>query len=88
MSVKIEDEKIVVDLGGSEAFLKYHVKKDKMYIDATFTPEEHRGKGIGAKMMEAAINYAREKKLKIVPVCPFSVEFFKKHPEYKNMLAG
>jgi predicted GNAT family acetyltransferase len=37
-------------------------------------------------MMEAAINYAKENKLTVVPVCPFSVEFFKKHPEYKDML--
>jgi|YelNatPaOPRAMG01_1025707.scaffolds.fasta_scaffold38382_5 predicted GNAT family acetyltransferase len=86
MSVRIENKKIVVDFGGSEAFLKFHVSKGKMYIDSTFTPEEHRGKGAGTKMMEAAINYAKENKLTVVPVCPFSVEFFKKHPEYKDML--
>ncbi|MEM3365097.1 MAG: GNAT family N-acetyltransferase [Candidatus Methanomethyliaceae archaeon] len=86
MSVRIEDKKIAIDLGESEAFLKFHVSKGKMYIDSTFTPEEHRGKGLGRKMMEAAIKYAKENKLKIVPVCPFSVDFFKKYPEYKELL--
>lgn len=86
MSAKIKNRKIVVDLDGVEAFLKFHVGKGKMYLDATYTPEEHRGKGVGTKMMEAAINYAKERKLSIVPICPFAVEYFKRHPEYKDML--
>ncbi|MGC8936874.1 MAG: GNAT family N-acetyltransferase [Candidatus Methanomethylicaceae archaeon] len=86
MSAEIKNRRILVDLDGAEAFLKFHVDKGKMYLDATYTPEEHRGKGVGTKMMEAAINYAKERKLSIVPICPFAVEYFKRHPEYKNVL--
>ncbi len=86
MNVMITDQAFTVDLGGSQAFLKFHISRGRIYLDSTFTPEECRGKGVGTKMMEAAIEYARKKGLKIVPVCQFSVEYFKKHPEYKDLL--
>ncbi|MGQ9759024.1 MAG: GNAT family N-acetyltransferase [Candidatus Methanomethylicaceae archaeon] len=86
MVIKVASGSIKVDLNGQEAVLRFHVSKGKMYIDSTFTPKECRGKGIGTLMIEAAIKYVREKGLLIVPVCQFSVEYFKRHSEYKEML--
>jgi len=37
--------------------------------------------------MKVVIQYAKEKGLLIVPVCPFAVEYFKRHPEYDYILA-
>ena len=71
----------------SSAELAYHVEGNLIFLDSTYTPEEFRGRGFGARLVEAAISYAKEKNLKIVPVCPFAVEYFKKHPEHKDILS-
>jgi len=72
----------------SSAELAYHIEGSRIFLDSTYTPEEFRGKGVGARLVEAAISYAREKGLKVVPVCPFALEYFKKHPEHKEILSS
>ena len=43
--------------------------------------------GKGAKiLMEKVINEAKEKGLKIIPVCSYAVSYFEKNPEYKELL--
>ena len=36
--------------------------------------------------MEKVINEAKEKGLKIIPVCSYAVSYFEKNPEYKELL--
>ena len=81
-------DKFLIRLGpGKYAYLKYRLEGDTMYIDATFTPEEYRGRGLAAKLTKVAIKYAREKALKIVPNCSYAEDYFEKHPEYRDILA-
>lgn len=87
MDIENTGAAFVVKLGKrSSAELAYHIEGDVIYLDSTFTPEEFRGKGIGGKLVEASIAYAKEKGLKVVPVCPFAAEFFKRHPEHSALL--
>ncbi|MEJ5293261.1 MAG: GNAT family N-acetyltransferase [Candidatus Methanosuratincola sp.] len=71
----------------SSAELAYHIEGSLIFLDSTYTPEEFRGRGVGAKLVEAAISYAKERGLRIVPVCPFALEYFKKHPEHDDILS-
>jgi len=81
-------DKFLTRLGpGKYAYLKYRLEGDKMYINATFTPGEYRGRGLAAKLTKVAIKYARENALKIVPNCSYAESYFEKHPEYSNILA-
>ena len=41
--------------------------------------EEAEGKGLAKKMLEAMVDYAREKNLKVIPLCPYVHAQFKKH---------
>lgn len=76
-------QSIKIKLNGQEVVSRFQISKGKMYLDSTFMPEERQGKGVGTRMIEAAIKYAKEKGLSIVPVSTFSVEYFKKHPEHE-----
>ena len=42
---------------------------------------------LAGKITEKAVTYAKEHGLKIKPVCTYSVQFFKKHTEYKELLS-
>lgn len=39
------------------------------------------GKGLAKKLLESMVSYAREKKLSVIPLCPFVHAQFKRHPE-------
>lgn len=70
-----------------KAFLRYRIQGDRMYLDATYTPPQYRGKGIGRMLVEATIRYAEENGLKIVPKCSYAIYYFVKHPEKRKLLA-
>jgi len=91
--------KIVVERKGSVYFVRFDdgskaylaVKEDPergvMELVETYTPPQHRGKGIAKAMVKKAIEDARKKGLKIVPICSYSVYYFIKHPEDRDVLA-
>lgn len=72
---------------GRYAYLKYHLEGVNLHIDATFTPEEYRGRGLARRLTEAAIGYARKKGYKIVPSCSYAKQYFERRPELRGMLA-
>jgi len=69
------------------AYVKFHIEGKKIFLDSTYTPEEHRGKGVGGELMKASMDYAEKNGLFIVPVCAFATEYFKKHPQYDRLLS-
>jgi predicted GNAT family acetyltransferase len=59
---------------------------DKIIIDHTEVDDSLQGQGIGYKLVEKAVNYARDKQIKILPLCPFAAAVFKKRDDYKDVL--
>ena len=60
--------------------------------DNVFTIEHTVGnpefKGVGLKLLDRAVAYAREKGYKIVPQCPFAQKMFDRKPEVHDVLAS
>lgn len=60
--------------------------KEKFIIDHTEVKPEFNGRGVGKQMVTAAVDYARENKLKIIPLCPFAKAMFEKIKEIRDVL--
>ena len=58
--------------------------EDKFIIDHTGVPDEHNSKGYGKKLVEASIEFARDKGVRILPLCPFAKAYMDKHREYDD----
>ena len=59
----------------------------RIIIDHTEVGDELRGTGSGARLLDAAVEWARAQGKKIIPLCPFAKSVFDKTPAYKDMLA-
>lgn len=59
---------------------------DKFIINHTEVNPGNEGKGFGKKMVTAAVEYARKKDLKIIPLCPFAKSVFDKVAEFRDVL--
>jgi uncharacterized protein len=59
---------------------------DKMIIEHTEVGGELKGQGAGKQLLARAVAFAREKKVKILPLCPFAKSVFDKTPEYNDVL--
>jgi len=71
----------------SKAWLLYEVRNGRMRLLETYTPPQYRGRGIARRLVEKAIEIAREKGLEIEPVCSYTIYYFWKHPEARSVLA-
>jgi len=71
---------------GSKAYLKYSIEGDRMLLIETYTPPQHRGKGAARAMVEKALEVARSKGLKVVPICSYAVYYFLKNAAARELL--
>ena len=59
---------------------------NKIIIDHTEVSDKLKGKNAGRQLLHSAVEFAREKSIKILPLCPFANAMFKKIPEYQDVL--
>lgn len=52
----------------------------------TFVPTPLRGVGIASRLTDAALRYARDHDLKVVPTCPFIAAYIKRHREFQPLV--
>jgi predicted GNAT family acetyltransferase len=71
---------------GLKAYLTYRVEQGKMYLISTYTPPQHRGKGVAKKLVEKALEIARNRGLKVVPICSYATYYFLKNKEAREVL--
>lgn len=55
-------------------------------IDHTEVDSDYGGQGVGKQMVMAAVEFARESGVKILPLCPFAKSVFDKTPEIRDVL--
>ena len=60
---------------------------DKFIIDHTEVDEQYGGLGLGKKLVETGVNFAREKGVKIIPLCSFAKKTIDKTPEFQDVLS-
>ena len=72
---------------GAEAGLMTYVwaGEGKIIIDHTEGNPEF--KGVGIKMLNKAVEYARENDVKIIPLCPFAKKMFDRTENIRDVLA-
>jgi len=69
------------------AELSYTVAGSRVILDHTQVDESLRGTGTGAKLVSAAVDWARVEKRKLLPLCPYARSVFDKTPAYGDVLA-
>lgn len=92
-------EEVQLELNGSKGYFYVSVDEkqegkmtfvfagnDKIIIDHTEVNPGNNGKGFGKKMVAKAVEYAREKGIKIIPLCPFAKKVFDKTSEFRDVL--
>ena len=60
--------------------------ENRFIIDHTEVNQDFAGQGVGQKMIEAALAYARENNLKVIPLCPFAKAQFDRHKDWHDVL--
>jgi uncharacterized protein len=80
------ERRFEVRLGDEVGFTEYRLRDGVMILPHTVVPEAFAGKGVGAQLARAALGYAREQGLEVVPTCSFIAGYITKHPEWHDLV--
>lgn len=83
----VKNQKFFVIIDGLESYLGYVKTNDTLNLVHTFVPSVLRGKGIAAKLVEAALQNARKNAYKIIPSCSYVSNYIEQHPEFADLIA-
>jgi uncharacterized protein len=76
-----------LDDGGVTVVLNYRLAGNMLTLVHTETPVAARGRGLASRLVEAVLQEARARGLKVVPRCPFVSAYLEKHPEFRDLMA-
>ena len=90
VQLKLNDKNgaFYIDVNGKhEAMMTFvFAGNDKIIIDHTEVNPGNEGKSYGKKMVNKAVEFARENGIKIIPLCPFAKSVFDKTPDFRDVL--
>jgi predicted GNAT family acetyltransferase len=72
--------------GSLVSTLEYLFGKSLIDLVHTEVPVVLVGQGIGSSLVEAAMEYAKAKNLKVLVYCPFANGYLQRHPEWNDYI--
>ena len=82
----VEQRRFVIRDTQGTAELRYNVIGSQIILEHTEVPRPLEGRGLAAALARTGLDYARDNKLTVIPVCPFVISYLKRHPEYQALL--
>ncbi|MDE3725246.1 GNAT family N-acetyltransferase [Nocardiopsis sp. N85] len=84
-----ENERYEIRVEGEAAGFAEYILTDGLI---TFTHTEidpaHEGRGLGGKLVRAALDDVRGRGLDVLPLCPFVKGWIQRHPDYVDLVYG
>ena len=84
---RVTPQRFELARSGHTAFIDYRQRNGVLDLLHTEVPAALRGGGVGSELVRAALDWARDQKLKILPSCPFVAEWLERHPQYADLNA-
>jgi uncharacterized protein len=79
------EERFETWIDGQLSKLDYMQEGNSMVITHVGVHPEHRGQGVAGKITEVALEYARKKSFRVIPMCPYVVTFIRRNPQYEDL---
>jgi predicted GNAT family acetyltransferase len=83
-----EARRFEIHYGDDLARLEYRLGDSTIIYTHTIVPPALEGHGIAGRLAGHALDYARDRGLAVVPLCPYVADFIVKHPEYDDIVAA
>ena len=81
------ENRFETEVDGQLSVADYQLRGTEMIMMHTYVPPALRGRGIAENLVRAALEHARNERLKVVPACSYVHSYVKGHPEFLPLLA-
>lgn len=79
------EERFETWIDGQLSKLDYMQDGNTMVITHVGVHPEHRGQGVAGKITEFALEYARQKSFRVIPMCPYVAVYIRRNPQYLEL---
>ncbi|MEH6676278.1 MAG: GNAT family N-acetyltransferase [Phenylobacterium sp.] len=76
-----------LDEQGETSWADYRLQGERLYIDHVESPPALRGTGAAGRLMKAVAQDARDRGLKITPICGYAAAWLRRSPEFKDLVS-
>src|SRR6266850_8611635 len=73
---------------GLRALLTYRRFPDRIVFNHIEVPAPLESKGLAAKLVRTALDFARADHFRVVPLCPYVAAFIRRHAEYHDLVSA
>ena len=82
---KVTSGRFEIEQSGQVAYLEYSLAGNILELIHTEIPVTLRHLGLASALAENALQWARERKLKVDIICPTVRRYVEEHPEYSDL---
>lgn len=80
------DQRYEMDEQGMTSWADYRLSGDRLYIDHVESPPALRGTGAAGRLMAALAADARERSLRITPICGYAAAWLRRSHEFRDLV--
>ena len=73
--------------GKGAGLLRYTLDGDVVTLVHTEVDPQFEGQGVGAQLVQHALDDLRARGRRVIPLCPFVVAYLRRHPEYNDIVS-
>ena len=85
--VNEKQQRFETTAGDEKAYIDFQWHNEKLVLLYVYVPIPYRGKGYSKALIEYAMQYARERNVKVDVYCSFIARYMRLHPELTAGLA-
>jgi predicted GNAT family acetyltransferase len=75
-----------LDIDGALAVAMYRLDGGTITFTHTEVPARLRGQGVASRLIAGALQSARERGLRVLPLCSFVADYIRRHPEVEDLV--
>jgi predicted GNAT family acetyltransferase len=83
---KVTTGRFEIERNGKVAYLEYSLAGNILVLAHTEVPVKLRHMGLAPTLAETALQWARERNLRVDIICPTVLQYVAKHPEYSDLV--
>ena len=72
-------------IDGQLSKLDYMQDENTIVMTHVGVHPEHRGQGVAGRLTEVALEYAKEKSFRVIPMCPYIATYIRRNPQYEEL---
>ncbi|HQR20907.1 MAG TPA: GNAT family N-acetyltransferase [Burkholderiaceae bacterium] len=62
------------------------VGETSILIKHTEVLSGHEGQGLGSQLVRSALDHIRAQGKSVIPICPYALNYVRRHPEYRELV--